>query len=168
MRGGCPSRLGGLEGLGPSSTVILVLSGSPAEAGFLWAIGFRQACSAYEAAFLWQAFSFSGAPGGLSAFPAGDSDEVRLSLLLDVPFPRLSRAPSFPDSPAARVLLWQWLPSPQAKRPLLWPPPQILRLVVSSIALPFVGSPTGGAFLASSFIKGSSWLLPFGAADLSG
>lgn len=63
---------------------------------------------------------FSGAPGGRVA-PAGDADEVRSSSLPDIPFPRLSGAPTFLDSLAVWVLLRPWPSSPQGEEPLIQP-----------------------------------------------
>lgn len=78
--------------------------------------------------------------------PAGDSDEVRSSLLPDVPIPRLSGAPSFLASLAARVLLWRW-PSRLLTGSLIRCSPKVSRPSFPS-SLPSTGLPEGGAFLS--------------------
>ena len=49
--------------------------------------------------------------------PPGEPDEVRLSLLADVPFPRLSAARFFSSLLAASVVLRQWLSLAQLRSP---------------------------------------------------
>ena len=72
---------------------VLVSSGLPGEAGFLSGVALRSAIPSFQKVLSKQVDVFTGAPGGLSTFPAGEPDGGRLSLLADIPFTRLSAVP---------------------------------------------------------------------------
>lgn len=90
---------------------------------------------------------FSGAPGGYVAFPAGDPDGARLSLLADVLIPELSAAPSFSrftsrQGCALTVAFLSWTKEPFANVSSLHP----LRIRFLQSPSHSAGLPTGGVF----------------------
>ena len=148
----------------PSS---LCFSGLPVEAGFLAGValcrvGLAMACKGLSAGAV-----FSSALGGRH-LPSRGSDEVRMTLLADVPFPRLSAARFFLGSLAVSVLLWRWRSIFPRRGALCYPfPPIGLPIVSRQLSRSLVyqeAERSRGIIYSRSVIP----FVSFEAADLSG